>query len=105
VTLSFVAEGLEAERLGGEAIRLAQAIDPPWLEHLPVAAIELRQPAIAKNPDGVMNIAAAAVGGIEQDFGPIVAKKTGQGVGRMVVAEGDVRVGAKSEFAAESTCP
>ena len=97
--LALMAVDTEAQRLGGEAIGKAQAVDALGLCEALIAAIEGLDRAVAEKAHRILHVVAAAVGRIEQRLRPIGMEQGRQGMGAVMVEESEMGLGPEAEIA------
>ena len=91
----------EAQRLGGEAIGEAQAVDALGLRQPVIAAIEGLDRAVAEAAHRILHVVAAAIGRIEQRLGPIRVEQRRQGMGAVMVEKSEMGLRPEAEIAEE----
>ena len=96
--LALVPVDLVAERLGGETVGEAEAVDPRRFEQRLVAADHFDQPAAAQEAVAVLHVVAAAVGGIDQRIVPIGMKQRRERMRAVMVVEVHPAVVAKAHL-------
>ena len=100
--LAFMAHALEAERFGGIAVELADAVlDRRHERHL-LAAVDRGQLAGGEMAMAVMHGVAAAVGRDQQRVVPRAVEQRRQHMRRMMIVEMDIGIVAKAAVAAPS---
>ena len=99
--LALMAVDAEAQRLGGEAIGEAQAVDALGLRQPVIAAIEGLDRAVAEAADRILHVVAAAIGRIEQRLRPIRVEQRRQGMGAVMVEESEMGLRPEAEIGEE----
>ena len=99
--LALVAVHPEAQGLGHKPVGEAEAARGMGARQPAIVAVEVGQRAVLKEVVAVIDLIAAAVGGVEQRLLPIGEEEARQRVGKMVVREEDSRVGPQPEIGEE----
>ena len=99
--LALMAVDAEAQRLGGEAIGEAQAVDALGLRQPVIAAIEGLDRAVAEAAHRILHVVAAAIGRIEQRLRPIRVEQRRQGMGAVMVEESEMGLRPEAEIGEE----